>query len=99
MANVGSIFRTADCFLASRIYLCGITAQPPHREIEKTALGATGSVDWVYKENVLELIEDLKTDNWQIVSLEQVENSIYLDDFSPEQFKNMLLYWETRYLV
>lgn len=87
MANVGSIFRTADCFLASRIYLCGITAQPPHREIEKTALGATGSVDWVYKENVLELIEDLKTDNWQIVSLEQVENSIYLDDFSPEQFK------------
>ena len=87
MANVGSIFRTADCFRASTIYLCGITARPPHREIEKTALGATESVDWVYQEDVLELISDLKSKDWQIVGLEQVENSIRLDDFLPQKGK------------
>lgn len=84
MANVGSIFRTADCFLASKIYLCGITAQPPHREIEKTALGATESVDWEYRNDVLELIISLKKDDWIIIPLEQVENSVFLGDFSPE---------------
>ncbi len=60
MSNVGSIFRTADCFLASKIYLCGITAQPPHREIEKTAIGATESVEWEYVNEVLPLVEELR---------------------------------------
>lgn len=83
MANVGSIFRTADCFLASKIYLCGITAKPPHREIEKTALGATESVDWEYRGDVLELIEDLKRGNWKIIPLEQVQNSVFLNEFVP----------------
>jgi tRNA G18 (ribose-2'-O)-methylase SpoU len=87
MSNVGSIFRTADCFLASKIYLCGITAQPPHREIEKTAIGATESVEWEYVNEVLPLVEELKKDNWQIVPLEQVENSISLDKFEPESSK------------
>ena len=87
MSNVGSIFRTADCFLSSKIYLCGITAQPPHREIEKTAIGATESVEWEYVNEVLPLVEELKKDNWQIVHLEQVENSISLDKFEPESSK------------
>lgn len=87
MSNVGSIFRTADCFLTSKIYLCGITAQPPHREIEKTALGATESVDWEYKSDVIELLTSLKNEGWQIVSLEQVENSIFLDEFKPDLTK------------
>ena len=83
MANVGSIFRTSDCFLASKIYLCGITAQPPHREIEKTALGSTESVDWEYRNDVLELILTLKNEGWKIIPLEQVQNSVYLDEFIP----------------
>jgi tRNA G18 (ribose-2'-O)-methylase SpoU len=87
MSNVGSIFRTADCFLASKIYLCGITAQPPHREIEKTAIGATESVDWEYRSDVVELVVFLKREGWEIVPLEQVENSVFLDDFSPETDK------------
>ena len=84
MSNVGSIFRTADCFLTSKVYLCGITAQPPHREIEKTALGATESVEWEYINDIIDLITSLKNKGWQIVSLEQVENSIFLDEFKPD---------------
>lgn len=87
MSNVGSIFRTADCFLTAKIYLCGITAQPPHREIEKTALGATESVEWEYKSDVMELITTLKNEGWEIVPLEQVENSISLDKFKPDSTK------------
>ncbi len=87
MSNVGSIFRTADCFLASKIYLCGITAQPPHREIEKTAIGATESVDWEYIEDVLALVQKLKSEDWQIVPLEQVANSVSLDKFQPDNTK------------
>jgi 23S rRNA (guanosine2251-2'-O)-methyltransferase len=83
MANVGSIFRTADCFRASKIFLCGITAQPPHREIEKTALGATESVDWSYSDDVLALVGSLKNEGWKIVPLEQAQDSIFLDAFIP----------------
>jgi 23S rRNA (guanosine2251-2'-O)-methyltransferase len=83
MSNVGSIFRTSDCFLASKIFLCGITSTPPHREIEKTALGATESVDWEYHSNIVELLNSLKNEGWKLVSLEQVEGSISLLDFSP----------------
>jgi 23S rRNA (guanosine2251-2'-O)-methyltransferase len=84
MSNVGSIFRTADCFLASKIYLCGITARPPHREIEKTALGATESVEWEYAEDSEKLVEHLKSEGWRIQPLEQVQRSISLDKFQPE---------------
>ncbi|WP_255035848.1 RNA methyltransferase [Lacihabitans soyangensis] len=84
MANVGSIFRTADCFLASKIYLCGITAQPPHREIEKTALGATDSVLWEHVVDAVELIRQLKSEGWKILPLEQVRDSVSLDKFYPE---------------
>lgn len=84
MANVGSVFRTADCFRVEKIHLCGITSTPPHREIEKTALGATESVDWVYHENAEALVQALKSEGCRILALEQAEGSVSLTDFSPE---------------
>jgi 23S rRNA (guanosine2251-2'-O)-methyltransferase len=84
MNNVGSAFRTADAFLTDKIYLCGITAIPPHREIEKTALGSTDSVAWEYQENIIELIEQLKAQNYIVLAVEQVENSLKLNDFRPK---------------
>lgn len=78
MHNVGSAFRTADAFRISRIHLTGITAQPPHREIEKTALGATSSVDWDYHENTEHLLRRLKTEGWKIAIVEQTSTSIPL---------------------
>ncbi len=83
MHNVGSIFRTADAFLIEKIYLCGITAQPPHRDIHKTALGATESVDWVYRKKTVELIEELKEEHYKIICIEQADKSIPLQDFMP----------------
>tara|TARA_B100000795_G_scaffold268724_1_gene256311 strand:- start:1389 stop:1913 length:525 start_codon:yes stop_codon:yes gene_type:complete len=80
--NVGSVFRTSDAFLIEKIYLCGITATPPNREIHKTALGATESVDWEYKEDALALVKELKSEGVLIAAIEQVENSIMLDEFS-----------------
>jgi 23S rRNA (guanosine2251-2'-O)-methyltransferase len=91
MANVGSIFRTSDCFLVGKIFICGISPQPPHREIEKTALGATRSVDWEYHENALLLLANLKTEGYQIISIEQVKQSINLLDFKPEQDQKYVL--------
>lgn len=79
--NIGSVFRTSDAFLIKKIYLCGITATPPHKEIHKTALGATESVDWEYVENTTDLIKDLQNDGIKIVSIEQAENSISLEQF------------------
>lgn len=79
--NIGSIFRTADAFKINHIYLCGITAKPPHREITKTALGSTESVEWSYHESIIELINELKTKGDKVVSVEQTENSIKLNDF------------------
>ena len=81
MENVGSFFRTADAFRIEAIYLCGITARPPHREIHKTALGADESVDWKYFETTAEACESLKSAGYRIFAVEQVENSIMLDDF------------------
>lgn len=83
MHNIGSIFRTCDGFAVEQIYLCGITAQPPHREIEKTALGATQSVKWNYFETTLQAVEQLRNDDYQIIAIEQAENSIMLNQFSP----------------
>ena len=83
-SNVGSIFRTADAFLTKEIYLCGITATPPHREIQKTALGATESVVWKYSPNTMDVIADLKKEGYKIIGIEQVEGSISLNDFKIE---------------
>lgn len=85
--NVGSVFRTADAFALESIYLCGITATPPHREIEKTALGATESVNWKYFEKNTDAVDTLREQGYQIFSIEQVENSINLLDFQPESEK------------
>lgn len=79
--NIGSIFRTSDAFLVEKIYLCGITASPPHKEIQKTALGATETVEWEYRKDILELIAELQSQQVHIVSVEQAENSCSLEDF------------------
>ncbi len=81
--NIGAIFRTSDAFLIEKIYLCGITAIPPHKEIHKTALGATESVDWEYVEDTLALINRLKEEKVKILAIEQAENSTMLDTFIP----------------
>jgi 23S rRNA (guanosine2251-2'-O)-methyltransferase len=81
--NVGSAFRTSDGFAVEAIYLCGITAQPPHREIEKTALGATQSIHWEYFEKVSDAVKKLKDLQFKIVAIEQAENSISLLEFEP----------------
>ncbi|MEL6867803.1 MAG: RNA methyltransferase [Bacteroidota bacterium] len=80
--NVGSAFRTADAFALERIILCGITAQPPHREILKTAIGATESVDWTYSETTLAAIQSLKQDGYRVIAVEQAEGSTALQDLS-----------------
>jgi len=82
--NVGSIFRTADAFLIEAIYLCGITATPPHAEIHKTALGAENTVEWQYFENTLDAVHKLKQNNYRILAVEQAEDSIFIDKFLME---------------
>jgi 23S rRNA (guanosine2251-2'-O)-methyltransferase len=82
MHNVGSIFRTSDAFRIEQIALCGITAQPPHREINKTALGATESVHWQYYETTLECVQKLKAEDYDIFAIEQVKGSMMLDKIS-----------------
>lgn len=79
--NIGSVFRTADAFLIEKIILCGITATPPNKEIHKTALGATETVSWEHHENVLEVITTLKKQKIITLAIEQVESSIFLQDF------------------
>jgi 23S rRNA (guanosine2251-2'-O)-methyltransferase len=91
MHNVGSIFRTADAFLAESIYLCGYTARPPHRDIQKTALGATDTVTWVYVEKPADAVKSLKLAGYQIVGVEQVGGSIALQDFKLTAGKKMVL--------
>jgi 23S rRNA (guanosine2251-2'-O)-methyltransferase len=81
--NVGSVFRTADAFLVEAVYLCGITGQPPNKEIQKTALGATESVVWKYFNTTLEAITELRNNNYSIYSIEQTESAIMLNDFMP----------------
>lgn len=83
--NIGSVFRTSDAFKIKKIYLCGITAKPPHREIQKTALGATETVEWEHRENIVELLEELKANDTKVYAIEQVENSISLEKFTPEK--------------
>jgi 23S rRNA (guanosine2251-2'-O)-methyltransferase len=83
MHNIGSIFRTSDGFAVEQICLCGITAKPPHREIEKTALGATQSINWTYFETPQQAVETLRADGYKIIAIEQAENSIMLNTFAP----------------
>ena len=83
--NVGSAFRTADGFALQKIYLCGITAQPPHKEILKTAIGATDSVDWEYVEDPTEAVQKLKAEGWEVWAVEQAENSTSLEQFHPNK--------------
>jgi 23S rRNA (guanosine2251-2'-O)-methyltransferase len=85
MLNVGSVFRSADAFRASRVYLCGITGQPPHREIAKTALGADETVDWAYAQDTAELVSQLRAEGYYVCAIEQVQNSESLLDFFPEK--------------
>lgn len=82
--NIGSVFRTADAFLIQKIYLCGITATPPHKDIQKTALGATDTVEWEYQKDTLQVVNDLKSKSVKILSIEQAEDAAMLQDFTPE---------------
>ena len=86
MHNIGSVFRTCDAFSVEKILLCGITAQPPHREITKTALGATESVFWKYYVTIFDAMEALKSEGYKILCIEQAEGSIDLADFIPENY-------------
>ncbi len=85
MHNVGSVFRTADAFLLQGIYLCGYTPQPPHRDIHKTALGATETVTWKYYASTLEAVQELRDTGYQLWAIEQVENSVPLNQFDANQ--------------
>ena len=80
LSNIGAFFRTADAFNVQAIYLCGITACPPHREIQKTALGATETVSWKHSENILELLRELKAEGYAICSIEQTEETTKLQE-------------------
>lgn len=87
MHNVGATFRTADAFLVQKIILCGITPQPPHREIHKAALGATESVDWSYETEINFTINDLKSQGFEVVGIEQTTNSTMITDFTIDNTK------------
>lgn len=92
LSNVGSVFRTADGFSIEKIILCGITAKPPHREIQKTALGATQSVNWEYYESTIETVKQLRLSGYTIVGVEQVTGSTLLNEFSYGQSKIALVF-------
>jgi len=89
--NIGSVFRTADAFLIEKIYLCGITALPPNKEIHKTALGATETVTWEYQKEVTDVIALLKKESVTVFAIEQVENAIFLQNFQVEKNKKYAL--------
>jgi tRNA G18 (ribose-2'-O)-methylase SpoU len=84
LSNIGSVFRTADAFLVEAVWLCGITAKPPHREIHKTALGSTESVDWKYYETTTEAVMELRKLGYKIIGIEQTDKSVSLPEFEPD---------------
>lgn len=92
MNNVGSVFRTADAFHAEAVYLCGMTPRPPHRDIQKTALGATESVPWTYVEETTEALRSLKQQGYHISGVEQTHRSIYLDEYTHHVQKRVLVF-------
>lgn len=79
--NIGSVFRTADAFRIQHVYLCGITAKPPHKDIQKTALGSTDSVSWSYAEQTIDVIKDLQSEGVEVIAIEQADKSTFLQDF------------------
>lgn len=89
--NVGSVFRTADAFLVEAVYLCGITGCPPHKEIQKTALGATESVTWKYFKNTLDAMKELKENNYIVYAIEQAESAIMLNNFMPSKRQKLAI--------
>jgi len=92
MNNVGSVFRTADAFLLEAIYLCGVTAKPPHRDIQKTALGATETVNWKYFETTLEAVIAMKNEGYKAYAVEQADKSIMLDKLTLNSDKIALVF-------
>ena len=82
LSNIGSVFRTSDAFNVEKIYLCGITATPPHREIQKTAIGATNSVEWEHVDSTVEILKRLKADGYAVCSIEQTEETVLLNEVS-----------------
>ena len=91
MHNVGSVFRTADAFLITEIYLCGYTPQPPHRDIQKTALGATETVAWKYAQDAISAVNELRSLGYAIFAVEQVENSILLNQFNSAAYSRLAI--------
>ena len=83
--NIGSVFRSADAFLIEKIYLCGITATPPHRDIHKTALGATDNVVWEYSESTLKVVQQLQKEQVSVWAVEQTEGAVQLNQFMPQE--------------
>ncbi len=89
--NIGSIFRTADAFRIHSIHLCGITATPPNREIQKTALGATESVEWKYYQSTIDSVKELKQDGYFVVAIEQANDSVNVNVFKPNIYNKIAL--------
>ena len=89
--NIGSVFRSADAFLVEKIYLCGITACPPHKDIQKTALGATDAVAWEYREDPLALLHELQSENTTVYAIEQARGAQSLLDFTPQNNQKIAL--------
>jgi len=85
--NIGSVFRTSDAFRIACIYLCGITATPPHPELHKTALGAEFTVAWKYVDNAVDAVDNLRKEGYTVYSVEQAEGSVMLDEFQPDKAK------------
>lgn len=83
--NIGSVFRTADAFRVQKIYLCGISATPPHKDIQKTALGSTNSVEWIYEKNTIDIVQRLQQKQIQVLAVEQAENATNLHSFIPKK--------------
>jgi 23S rRNA (guanosine2251-2'-O)-methyltransferase len=92
LSNIGSVFRTSDAFLVEKIYLCGITAQPPHREIQKTALGATASVAWEHQDSTLCCVKELKKKGYEITAIEQADKTTLLQDISKDKKPKALIF-------
>lgn len=91
MHNVGSIFRTADAFSIEKIFLCGITARPPHKEIRKTALGSTESVVWEYHKNATEILKTLMAEGYTPIAIEQVDKSVSLENYAVDSDKKYII--------
>ena len=90
--NIGSVFRTCDAMAVKKLYLCGITATPPHREIRKTAIGASESVNWEYQKNAIEVIKRYQKSGYQIIAIEQTNKAISLENFEWNKEKTLLIF-------